>query len=71
MVLPAGFESQGVGFWAAPGKLALVWIASVLLAPVAWLRGSEFGFADIAVASVLFGAAVVGAVHLWRMRENR
>jgi hypothetical protein len=68
LVLPAAFEAQGAGFWAAPGKVTLVWVSSALLAPVAWLRGPDFGFLDIAAASALAGAAAVAIARPWRAK---
>ena len=65
MVLPAAFETQGGQFWAAPGKMILVWGAGVLLAPLAWLR-PDFGFVEVAILSVLWGAAAVALLVLWR-----
>jgi hypothetical protein len=71
-VLPAAFETQGgAGFWAAPGKLMLVWMSNVLLAPL-WLfpTRAHFGFLHIAAVSVMFGLAAAGAIHLWRRRRS-
>ena len=69
VALPAAFDTQA-GFWAAPGKALLAWIAGILLAPLAWaqplLPQPGFGYAEIAVVSVLFGAAAVGLALLWR-----
>lgn len=74
--LPAAFETQGgAGFWAAPGKSSLVWVSSVLLAPLSWLtpplplRG-EFGFLDIGLVSALFGSIAVGLHYSWRLRRS-
>jgi hypothetical protein len=69
-VLPAAFETQA-GFWAAPGKAILAWTSSLLLAPLDWVRPllpgrADFGYGEIAVVSVLFGATAVGLAHLWR-----
>jgi hypothetical protein len=68
--LPAGFDAQA-GFWAAPGKAILVWTSTALLAPLDWIRlllpvRSNFGYSEIAVISVLYGAAAVGVARLWR-----
>jgi len=67
-ILPAAFETQGgAGFWAAPGKSTLAWMSNVLLAPL-WFfpTRTDFGFLHVAAASVLFGLAAVGILHLWR-----
>lgn len=37
VALPAAFDTQA-GFWAAPGKALLAWIAGILLAPLAWAQ---------------------------------
>jgi hypothetical protein len=71
LVLPAAFETQGVGFWAAPGKMTLVAIASVLLAPVAWIWGSAYEFPHVAAVSALFGAAAVLLMRLWADARRR
>jgi hypothetical protein len=68
--LPAAFDTQA-GFWAAPGKATLAWISAVLLAPLDWLQPllparSGPGYGEIAMASVLFGAAAVGLARLRR-----
>jgi len=73
--LPAAFEGQA-GFWAAPGKILLVWIAAVLMAPLSWAtpllpRGADLDLSMIALLSVLFGAAAVGLFHLWRALRAR
>jgi hypothetical protein len=70
VALPAAFDTQA-GFWEAPGKAALAWISAALLAPLDWLQPlwparSGFGYVDIAVISILFGAAAVGLARLWR-----
>ena len=62
--LPAAFD----GFAVSPGKTLLAWMAAVLLAPLPWL-GRDYGYAEIAVLSVLYGFAAVSAVRLvakWR-----
>jgi hypothetical protein len=71
-VLPAAFETQGgAGFWAAPGKSMLAWMANVLLAPLWFLpAGAGFGFLHVAAVSVLFGLAAAGLSHLWRKRRT-
>lgn len=71
VALPAAFDTQA-GFWAAPGKATLAWSAAVLLAPLAWIRpllpeASRYGYAEIALVSVLFGAAAVGVARLRRI----
>ena len=71
-VLPAAFETQGgAGFWAAPGKSMLVWMSSVLLAPL-WFfpTGTEFGLRHVAAVSVLYALVAVGLFHLWRKRRT-
>ena len=74
-VLPAAFETQA-GFWAAPGKVILAWTAAGLLAPLDWLRPllperAGFGYGEVAMVSVLFGAAAVGLARLWRALKGR
>ena len=71
-ILPAAFETQGgAGFWAAPGKSMLAWMANVLLAPLWFLPArAAFGFLHVAAVSVLFGLAAVGLFHLWRKRRT-
>lgn len=69
-VLPAAFDTQA-GFGAAPGKAILAWTSAVLLAPLDWARPllperAGFGYLEIAAVSILFGAAAVGLVRLWR-----
>ena len=67
-ILPAAFETQGgAGFWAAPGKSMLAWMANVLLAPL-WFfpTRTNFGFLHVAAVSVLFGLAAAGLVQAWR-----
>jgi hypothetical protein len=77
VALPAAFAFQSGGFWASPGKVLLAWIAAGLLAPLTWVQpllpqGARGGYAEIAVASVLFGAAAVGVALVWRaMKERR
>jgi hypothetical protein len=72
MVLPAAFATQGgQGFWAAPGKVILASIGGVLLAPVAWLWGSQFELIHIAIVSVLFGLAAVTLMRLWKSWKLR
>jgi len=68
--LPAAFDTQ-VGFWAAPGKASLALLSAILLAPLAWAQpflpvSTGTGYIEIAFVSVLFGAAAVGVVHVWR-----
>jgi len=72
-VLPAAFETQGgSGFWAAPGKSLLAGMATVLLAPLAFIpAGPGFGFLEIAAVSALFGVAALGVDHLWRLLRRR
>lgn len=72
MALPAAFDTQAGGFWAAPGEAALAAIAGGLLAPLAWLQPllperAGFSYGEIAAVSALFGAAAVGLALLWRL----
>jgi hypothetical protein len=70
-VLPAAFETQGgAGFWAAPGKLMLVWMSNVLLAPLWFFPPADFGFRHVAAVSVMFGLAAAAIFHLWRRRRS-
>jgi hypothetical protein len=71
LVLPAAFETQGVGFWAAPGKMTLIAIASLLLAPAAWIWGSGYEIPHVAAVSALFGAAAVLLTRLWAGARRR
>lgn len=73
--LPAAFDTQA-GFWAAPGKALLAWTSAVLLAPLDWLQPlmpahASSGYGEIAVVSVLFGAAAVGLARLHRALRRR
>ena len=76
VALPAAFDTQ-TGFWAAPGKALLAWTAAVLLAPLDWLspllpQRAGFGYVEVAVVSVLFGAAVAAVDRAWRaLRASR
>ena len=72
LALPAGFETQGgAGFWAAPGKSLLAWMAAVLLAPLALLpQGHQFGFLEIAAVSALFGLVAVALYKFWPRRRS-
>jgi hypothetical protein len=76
MALPAAFDAQ-TGFWAAPGKITLVWTAAILLAPLGWIRpllpegAEDLSFGMVAGLSVVFGAAAVGLFHLWRALRLR
>lgn len=74
-VLPAAFDTQA-GFWAAPGTAMLAWTSAALLAPLDWMRpllpgATGFGYGEIALVSVLFGAAAVGIARLWRILRDR
>jgi hypothetical protein len=76
VALPAGFETQGVGFRAAPGKSLLAAIAAVLLAPLAWLQPllperAGFSYVEIAAVSAFFGVAAVALVALARRLLQR
>ena len=62
LALPAAFDAQA-GFWAAPVKISLAWIAAVLLAPLALVGAKDFGFLEIAAVSVLFGLAAVAITY--------
>ena len=64
LVLPAAFEPT-------PFRSLMVWIASVLLAPVVWIFGSDFEFPHVAAVSVLFGAAAVLLMRLWAGARRR
>jgi len=69
--LSAAFDAQA-GFWAAPGKVILVWTSAVLLSPLALLPNQgSFGYGEIAAVSVLFGVAAVGLARLWRAARKR
>ena len=65
LALPAAFAYQH-GFWAAPVKITLVWIAGVLLTPIGLFSSPRevFGYLEIAAVSVLFGLAAVAIVHV-------
>jgi len=63
LALPAAFASQH-GFWAAPVKITLAWVAGVLLAPLALLPPPrDIGYPEIAAVSVLFGLAAVAITY--------
>lgn len=71
LALPAAFAAQH-GFWAAPVKITLAWIAGVLLAPILLVsRRGDFGYLEIAAVSVLFGlAAAVITYAVGRARRD-
>jgi pheromone shutdown protein TraB len=73
--LRAAFDTQ-VSFWAAPVAASLSYLSGVLMAPLAFVRpmlpaGWRDGYAEIAVVSVLFGAAAVALLHLGRALRSR
>lgn len=66
-VLPTAFETQGIGWLAAPFRTVVVTVGNVLLFPLGCIYAtvgntSGFGFAAVAVLSIVYGAAAVG---LW------
>jgi len=73
--LPAAFDGQA-GFWSAPGKIMLVWLTAIPLAPLAWVQPlfpnqAGFGYGEIGVVSVAFGLAAVALYHFWRAMRSR
>ena len=77
MVLPLAFDTQGVGWRAAPLRSVLVWLGSGLLAPLAWrgaARGSppaaEWGFGSVLLLSVAYGLLALGVRLAWRARRR-
>jgi hypothetical protein len=64
LVLPTAFEPTAF-------RSLLVWIASVLLAPVVWIFGSNFEIPHIAAVSAVFGAAAVLLMRLWAGARRR
>jgi hypothetical protein len=70
--LPVAFDMQPGGADAAPWKLVLVGTSELLLAPLAVApHGSDFGYAEIASVSVLFGLAAVAVFKLLRVKRLR
>ena len=77
LVLPVAFETQGVGWRAAPLRATLVWLGSALLVPLAW-RGAaggsrsatEWGFGSMLVLSVAYGLLALGVRSVWRARRH-
>jgi hypothetical protein len=74
-VLPAAFDAQA-GIWEATGKIILVWLAAIPLAPLAWVQPfsptqTGFGYGEIVVVSVAFGLAAVAQFHVWRAVRSR
>lgn len=75
LALRAAFDTQ-VSVWAAPGTAALAYLSQILLAPLVFVRvilPAEWqgGYAEIASASVLFGAVAVALLHLSRALRSR
>jgi len=62
LALPAAFAAQH-GFWAAPVKITVAWVAGVLLAPLALVSPGDYGYLEIAAVSVLFGLAAAAITH--------
>ena len=76
LMLSVGFETQGVGWRAAPLRSAVVWLGSVLLAPLAWLDaargsapGAQWGFGSVLSLSVAYGMLALGVRSVWRARR--
>ena len=77
VVLPLAFDTQGVGWRAAPLRTALVWLGSGLLAPLEWRgatrgspRSAEWGFGSVLVLSVAYGLLALGVRSAWRARQR-
>lgn len=65
LALPVAFETQGVGWPAAPVRSLLVAVGNLLQAPLVWAYagdddGAEFGAAAAAMLSALYGASAAG-----------
>ena len=69
--LPVAFDVRG-GLAPEPGKAMLVWLSSLLLAPLAWLSpllppGLGLGYGEIAIVSAMFGVGAVALAHACRL----
>jgi len=77
LALPLAFDTQGVGWSAAPFRSALVFVGYLLQIPLETtyaLAGnrSNYGMVAIVVLSVLYGAGAVGIWVFWgRYRKER
>jgi hypothetical protein len=75
LALRAAFDTQA-SFWAAPGAATLAYLSALLLAPLDLVRIIlpavwRDGYTEIAIVSVIFGAAAVGLLHLIRALRSR
>jgi hypothetical protein len=73
--LPVAFDVRG-GLDPEPGKAALVFISSLLLAPLAWISplvpgDLGLGYGEIAIVSVLSGLAALALHAAWRRLRLR
>lgn len=77
LALPVAFDTQGVGWSAAPFRSALVFVGYLLQIPLETtyaLAGnrSNYGMVAIVVLSVLYGVGAVGIWAFWgRYRKGR
>ena len=71
LVLPVAFDTQAVGWSAAPFRSLLVAVGNLLQMPLVLTYGvvgnkSDFDIVSIAVLSAVYGAAVAGT---WALRR--
>ena len=71
LALPVGFDTQGIGWSAAPFRSLLVTIGNLLQAPLVLVYAavgnkSDFDIVSVALPSVIYGTAVAGIWALWR-----
>lgn len=73
LALPLGFDTQGVGWRAAPLRAAVVAAGGVLATPLAWRadRGANVEIGDIALLSIAYGVAALGLRAAWRALRRR
>jgi hypothetical protein len=62
LALPAAFDAQA-GFWNAPVKITLVWIAAILLLPLELFSPKDLGYLEIGAISLLFGLAAAAITY--------
>ena len=73
LALPLGFDTQGVGWRAAPLRFAVVAIGGALMAPLTWRadRGANVEIGGIAVLSLAYGVLALVVVAAWRALWRR
>ena len=71
LALPVAFDTQGIGWSAAPFRSLLVTVGSLLQTPLVLaytIAGNKavFSVVSIAFLSIIYGAAAAGISVLWR-----